>query len=120
VVDFHARGDFAQAMPTRREESAEQAAALELLEPALPALGARAESLEDSRHLGWDHGLAVAEEAAGVIDPLIKFLQPNFDPFFPVERSFGEQECAADATSDAVIPARCGVVDELWADHRHG
>jgi hypothetical protein len=52
VVDFHARGDFAQAMPTRREESAEQAAALELLEPALPALGARAESLEDSRHLG--------------------------------------------------------------------
>jgi hypothetical protein len=53
------------------------------------------------------------KQAAGIIDRLIKFLQSNFDPFFAVERSFGEQECAADATGDAVIPARHGSVDEL-------
>ena len=39
---------------------------------------------------------------------------------FAVERTFGEQECAADATGDAVIPARDGYVDELRASHRHG
>jgi hypothetical protein len=59
-------------------------------------------------------------QAAGLIDRLIKFLQPTFDPFFAVERSFSEQECAADATGDAVIPARHTDVDELCAGHRHG
>jgi hypothetical protein len=75
---------------------------------------------------GWSEdcerrrGFAVAEEAAGVIDRLVKFLQPNFDPFSAVERSFGEQECAADATGDAGIPARHGDVDVLLAGQGHG
>jgi hypothetical protein len=42
-----------------------------------------------------------------------KFLQSKFDPFSAVDRSFDEQECAADSTGNAVIPARHGNVDEL-------
>jgi hypothetical protein len=119
VVDLHAGGNFAEPPSTGGEESAEQAAAFQLLEPALPALGGAADSLEDARQFGGGPGLAVAEEAAGVIDPLIKFLQSKLDPFFAVERTAAEQECAADATGDAVIPARHGDVDELRAGHRH-
>jgi hypothetical protein len=42
-----------------------------------------------------------------------EFLQSKFDPLCAVERTFGETECAADATGDAVIPARHGDVDDL-------
>jgi hypothetical protein len=52
VVDLHAGGNFAEPPSTRREESAEQSAALERLEAGLPALGGAAESLKDSRQLG--------------------------------------------------------------------
>jgi hypothetical protein len=52
VADLHSGGDFAEPPSAGGEETAEQAAALELLEPGLPALGASAESLEDSCQLG--------------------------------------------------------------------
>jgi hypothetical protein len=52
VVDLHAGSDVAEPLSTGCEESAEQAAALELLEPGLPALGGAAEPLEDSCQLG--------------------------------------------------------------------
>jgi hypothetical protein len=58
--------------------------------------------------------------ADGDCEDIRKFLQSKFDPLSAVERSFGEQECAADATGDAGIPARHGDVDELRAGHRHG
>ena len=60
------------------------------------------------------------ETADGDREDIRKFLQSKFDPFFAVEsrvavvdRCFAEQEGAADATGDAVIPARHGYVDEL-------
>ena len=54
------------------------------------------------------------EPADGDCEDIRKFLSSKFDPFFAVERSFGEQECAADTAGDAsVIPARHGYVDEL-------
>jgi hypothetical protein len=53
------------------------------------------------------------EPGDGDREDIRKFLQSRFDPLFAVERSFGEKEWAADATSDAVIPARHGDVDEL-------
>jgi hypothetical protein len=52
VVDLHAGGDLAEPPSTGCEESAEQSAAVELLEPGLPALGGGAESLVDARQLG--------------------------------------------------------------------
>ena len=60
--------DFSQALPTGREESAEQAVGLEFLEPGLPAIGAAAHSLKDPRQLGRNRGFALAEEPAGVVD----------------------------------------------------
>jgi hypothetical protein len=55
-----------------------------------------------------------------VIGWLIKLLRSQFDPFFAVERTIGEKECAADAAGDAVMPGRHGDVDELGAGHRRG
>ena len=52
VVDLHACGDFAEPPAGGREEPAEQAAALELLEAGLPAVGARAQTFQNSCQLG--------------------------------------------------------------------
>ena len=67
-MNLHACGNFAEPLSTGGEEAAEQAAGFQLFEPRLPALGGAADSLEDGRQLGGDHGLAVAEETAGKID----------------------------------------------------
>ena len=40
-----------------------------------------------------------------------KSLEPAFDPFFAVDVSLAEHECAAEAPEDAVVPARYGHVD---------
>ena len=58
------------------------------------------------------------EPAACDGEDIRKFLQPKFDSFPTVERSFGEKERPADTASDAVIPARHGDFDELGARHR--
>ena len=68
VMHSQVCGDFSQALSAGGEESAEQSAGLQFLEPGLPALGAGAETFEDPSQLGRDRGLAVAEEPAGVID----------------------------------------------------
>ena len=68
VVHAEVRGDFAQARPAGGEESAEEAALAEFLEPGVPAFHGAAEAFEDSRDLGRDRGFAVPEEPAGVID----------------------------------------------------
>ena len=59
------------------------------------------------------------EPADGNRENVRKFLESLFDPFSAVGWSFGEQECAADAAGDAVVPARDGYVDEVGASHRH-
>jgi hypothetical protein len=58
------RGPDPQAEP----ETAEQTAGFEFLEAALPAVGGAAETLANSRDLGGYHRLALAEEAADVIE----------------------------------------------------
>ena len=68
VVHAHARGDFAQPAAAGCEEPAQEPALLQFLEPRVPAFRAAADPVEDARELGRDHGLAVAEKAAGVID----------------------------------------------------
>ena len=59
------------------------------------------------------------EPADGNREDIGKFLQSAFDPFFAVEWSIAEQECAADAPGEAVVPARHGHVDKVGASHRH-
>jgi WD40 repeat protein len=49
-----------------------------------------------------------------------KFLQALLDPFFAVFGPFREQDRESDTTSDAVIPASYGDVDEMRARHCHG
>jgi hypothetical protein len=68
VMHSQVCGDFAQALSIGGKESAEQAASLEFLEPGLPGFRACAETFEDPSQLGRDHGFAIAEEPAGVID----------------------------------------------------
>ena len=46
------------------------------------------------------------EPADGDREDIGKFLQSTFDPFFAVEWSIVEQERAADAPGDAVVPAQ--------------
>ena len=50
------------------EESAEQSAGVQFLEPGVPRFRACAETFEDPSQLGRDRGFGVAEEPAGVID----------------------------------------------------
>ena len=42
-----------------------------------------------------------------------EFLQPLFDPFFTVLRTFPPDEGASNAPRDAVIPPRNGNIDQL-------
>ncbi len=58
------------------------------------------------------------ENADGHGENARKFLEPPFDPFPTVERSFAEQERAPHAARDAVIPAGYAGIDEMCAGHR--
>ena len=60
--------DVAQSLPIHREESAQQAAVAEFLDPTPPAFGVASQPFQDSRHLGRDRGLAVAEQPAREVD----------------------------------------------------
>jgi hypothetical protein len=50
-------GDFSEALSAGGEESAQQAAGLQFLEPGVPGLGAGAEAIEDSSQLDRNRGL---------------------------------------------------------------
>jgi hypothetical protein len=134
VVRSEACGGLSQALSIGGEESAQRAAALPFLEPGLSALGAAVEAFENSRELGRDHGVAVAEKPARVVGSVIirhrepadrhredfcKFCHSARDPFFAVERAVSQQESAANAAVDAVIPAGYGSVYQACASHRH-
>ena len=49
-----------------------------------------------------------------------KFSQAPIDPFFAVEVSFAQQEGAADAARQAVIPAGYRHIDQMSASYCHG
>jgi hypothetical protein len=83
-------------------------------------VGAGFRDLGDAGGDGVEVVINDRETTNGDGEDIRKFLQSKFDPFFAVEsrvavvdRCFAEQEGAADATADAVIPARDGYVDEL-------
>ncbi len=68
MMHAQACGDRAQALATGGEEPPQQPPALQLLQPAPPALGTAPQPFEDPVELGRDRSLAVAEKPAGVID----------------------------------------------------
>ena len=83
-------------------------------------VGAGFRDLGDAGGDGVEVVINDRETTSGDGEDIRKFLQSKFDPFFAVEsrvavvdRCFAEQEGAADATADAVLPARDGYVDEL-------
>ena len=59
------------------------------------------------------------EPADGDGEDFCKFLEPAFDPLLTVPGRFAQEQCAAHATSDAVIPACNGDVDQVSASHCH-
>ncbi len=58
--------DFPQLRAGGRKETAQQPISAELLQPVLPALGAKIQPLEDPGQLRRDRSLSLAEEPAGV------------------------------------------------------
>ena len=62
VVQTQPCGNFAQPVAAGCEEPAQQPTALELIEPGVPPVRAAAQTLENSCHLGRDHGLSQGEE----------------------------------------------------------
>ncbi|MGO9914105.1 MAG: hypothetical protein ACLQIB_05240 [Isosphaeraceae bacterium] len=53
--------DFSQALPTSREETAEETALAQLLQPCPPGFRATAEPIEDGGHFTRDRRPALAE-----------------------------------------------------------
>ena len=49
--------DISQSLPIHREESAQQAAVTELLDPSPSAFGIAPQPFQDSRHFGRDRGV---------------------------------------------------------------
>jgi hypothetical protein len=62
VVHAKVRGDCTQAFSAGGDESAEEAAFGEFLEPGVPGFHAASEAFEDSCDLGRDRRLAVAKK----------------------------------------------------------
>jgi hypothetical protein len=63
-------GNLPQLGPSGRKETAKQPTVVELLHPALPALGTAAEPLEYPGQLCGDRSLALAKESPSLIDEL--------------------------------------------------
>jgi hypothetical protein len=61
-------GDFPRFHAADREEAAHQTIAAELCHPALPALGAQTQPLEDPGQLLRDRGFSLAKESARIFD----------------------------------------------------
>src|SRR5580693_9410120 len=61
VMDTQTPRDVSQSLPIHREESAQQSAVTEFLDPRPPAFGVASQTFQDSGHLGRDRGLAIAE-----------------------------------------------------------
>ena len=79
VMDTQTPRDFPQSLPIRREESAQQSAVTEFLDPSPPAFGVASQPFQDSGHLGRDRGLAIAEQPAREVDQ--KHVTPHREPF---------------------------------------
>src|SRR5271157_1436051 len=67
VVDAQTLGDFPQPGSAGGEESAQQPARGQLLQPTLPVLGVAPQPLEDPGQLTGDRGFAFAEHPPGVL-----------------------------------------------------
>jgi hypothetical protein len=64
----HLGGDLAQPCATSRDDSPQQVPAPQPFKASLPFLQADPDTMEDSHDLGRDHGSALAEQPAGVIN----------------------------------------------------
>ncbi len=58
--------------------------------------------------------------ATAKISDFRKFLEPMFDPAFPVVHPFPEQEGPSHAARHTVIPARHGRINQMGTRNRHG
>src|SRR5208283_5929958 len=67
VVHAQTPGDFPQPGSAGGEETAQQPARGQLLQPTLPVFGVAPQPLEDPRQLTGDHGFALAEQPPGVL-----------------------------------------------------
>src|SRR5208337_565493 len=67
VVHAQPLGDFPQPGSAGGEETAQQPACGQLLQPRLPVLGVTSQPLEDPGQLTGDHGFALAEQPPGVL-----------------------------------------------------
>ena len=70
VPHIEAFADFPRLRAVGCKETAQQPISAQLLQPALPALGAPSQTLEDPRELRRDRRLSLAEEPAGKADQL--------------------------------------------------
>jgi len=67
MVHAQTLGDFPQPGSAGGEETAQQPACRQLLQPRLPVLGVAPQPLEDPGQLTGDHGFALAEQPPGVL-----------------------------------------------------
>ena len=67
VVHVQTFGDFPQPGSASGEETAEQPARGQLVQPRLPVLGVAAQPLEDAGQFTEDHSLALAKQPTGVL-----------------------------------------------------
>jgi hypothetical protein len=79
VMDTQTPRDVAQSLPIHREESAQQSAVAQFLDPTPPAFGVASQPFQDSGHFGRDHGFAIAEQPAREVDQ--KHVTPYREPF---------------------------------------
>jgi hypothetical protein len=68
VMDTQTPRDVSQSLPVHREESAQQSAVAQFLDPTPPAFGVASQTFQDSGHFGRDRGLAITEQPAGEVD----------------------------------------------------
>jgi hypothetical protein len=68
VMHTQTSSDVSQSLPIHREESAQQSAVAQFLDPTPPAFGVASQTFQDSGHFGRDRGLAITEQPAGEVD----------------------------------------------------